>query len=343
MRLATRVALVAMSAVIAPQVAYAQTLGDLLSNMAGEIYRPFFFLIACSSFIGGLVLLAVGLLKLSRQNDTRGGLWDSGLAHIVAAALLIALPDAAGTGVMTVFGNVTGAGTLQGNGLDVGNDGIAGSASSADIASGVFAAFANVGTVENCLAAAAPAACMAKNIAVNAIPMATWMLFGMSFLAGLVIFASAIMDITKTQQNHGMPRGWLAKVVTSVLLLNSATLFTFASKTVLGRNDGPINEQGLNAGSSMLTYAPQGASIDIVKKYAELIGWCFTILAFFGAWAFVRGIFIIKASGEGRSQDGIGKGLVFIIAGILLANAKYTACVVLTTMGGSDMGNGFCQ
>jgi hypothetical protein len=36
-------------------------------------------------------------------------------------------------------------------------------------------------------------------------------------------------------------------------------------------------------------------------------------------------------------------GFVFIVAGILLANAKYSSCVILTTMGGSQMAQGFCS
>lgn len=341
MRKVVRLALVAAVMTIAPRAAFAQDVGTLLRSIANEVYGPFFFLIACSSFIGGLVMLALGLMKLTRQGESRGGIWESGFAHLVAAALLISLPDAAGSGVMTVFGHSTGAYALGAIGLDT--DGAAPFTGSSTLASSLFTGFAQVGSVQNCLDQSAPAACMARNIAVNAIPMATWMLFGMTFLIGMVTFASAIMDITRTQQNQGMPRGWLVKVVTSVLLLNSATLFTYTTQTLLGRNDGPISEQGLDANSSMLSY-PVNSSIEIVQRYAELIGWCFTILAFFGAWAFVRGIFIVKASGEGRSNDaGFGKGLVFIVAGVLLANAKYSSCVVLTTMGGAQMGQGFCQ
>jgi len=188
---------------------------------------------------------------------------------------------------------------------------------------------------------------MARNIATNAIPMAIWALLGITFIVGFLNFASAIAEMTHSQNSHGsshgLPKGWWLKIITSILLMNAATLFTLFSTTILAANDSPITAQGLNAGSSLLQY-PSNSSIAIVQKYAEMIGYCFVILTFFGVWAFVRGIFLIKATAEGRqSQGSYGMGFVFIVAGVLLANAKYSTCVILTTMGGSQMAQGFCN
>lgn len=327
--------------VLLPGAAYAQseTIGEKLRSISQELWSPFLFLIACVSFAAGLALLAMGLLKLARQNETREGIWKSGLSHIVAATLLISLPDAAGAGLITVFSEAASGGASALAGLELDADG--GASITSGLVGGVTG-MANVGSVQNCLTSSTPATCMARNIAVNAIPMAIWTLFGMTFLLGLIGFASAIFDITRSQGQGGLPKGWSTKVVTSILLMNGATLFTMATSTVLGRQDGPINEQGLNSGSSMLSY-PANSSISIVQQYAEMIGHCFTILAFFGAWAFIRGIFLVKAAAEGRTQSGsYGMSAVFIVAGILLANAKYSACVALTTMGGEAMGQGFC-
>jgi hypothetical protein len=33
----------------------------------------------------------------------------------------------------------------------------------------------------------------------------------------------------------------------------------------------------------------------------------------------------------------------YIIAGILMANAKFSTCLILATVGGADMGTGFCN
>jgi hypothetical protein len=327
------------SVIATPDIALAQsnTIGDRLQSIGQELWGPLFLLIACASFAVGLYLLWTGLLKLSRQNETREGLWRSGFAHILAAALLISLPDAAGIGLRTVFSQSTAASALSGVGLDFE------SGTGSNPMSSIAGNAASAAAPQNCMGQDAPATCMAKNIASNAIPMAVWTLFGITFLVGLITFSAAIIDITKSQGQQGLPKGWGVKIVTSVLLMNAATLFTFVSNTVLSSTDSPITAQGLNAGSSLLQY-PSDSSIQIIQKYAEMIGYCFTILTFFGVWAFVRGIFLVKATAEGRSQQGsYGMGFVFIVAGILLANAKYSSCVILTTMGGSQMAQGFCS
>jgi|HigsolmetaAR206D_1030411.scaffolds.fasta_scaffold00553_10 hypothetical protein len=319
--------------------AHAQTdIGTRLQQFGQDVWQPFFFLISCASFLAGLGLLGMGLLRLARQHETREGLWRSGLAHILAATLLMSLPDAAGIGVATVFGqNSQAALGLAGSGIDDdGNSLFGGDGIVPDIGS------VEVGKTENCLISEAPAACMAKNLAVNAVPMAIWTLFGIAFLMGLISFASAILDITKAQGQGGLPRGWSMKLATSILLMNAASLFTLVSRTILGRDDGPVGDGGLNASSSMLSYQID-TQVAVLQRYAEMIGWCFQILAFFGAWAFVRGIFLMKSSAEGRSEGGFGKAAVFIVAGILLANAKFSTCVLLTTVGGQEMGNGFCN
>ena len=320
----------------------ANTLGQQLYEIGNELWKPLFILISAGSFLAGLVLLAVGLTKLTKQHETRGGIWDSGMAHLVAAAMLISLPDAAGIGVTTLFGSSGSSGGLGASMLDT--DG--GRAKSGFDLASVFADVRAPGGTADCMSVEAPAECMARNLAENAIPGAIWTLFAFAFLIGLFTLASAIMDITKGQQAGGLPKGWGVKFLTSVLLLNGSTLYTFTTNTLLGQRDGgkaTINEDGLVAGSSMLTYRPPGNAPDILVKYAELIGHCFTILAFFGAWAFIRGIFMLRAASEGRSQGTVGMALVYIGAGILLANSKYSSCMILTTMGGGDMATGFCR
>jgi len=317
------------------------TLGGRLAAIGTELWKPLFVLVSFGSFIGGLILLGVGLMKLTRQGESRGGLWDSGLAHLVAAALLISLPSAAGMGVTTLFGNTGSAGTLGSEKLDTGAG--AGQAAGVNLDGMVSPLRGAVGT-QDCLAQAAPAACMAGNLAVNAVPMAVWTLFAFAFILGLIGLASAIVDLTKGQQQGGMPKGLGTKFATSILLLNGMTLYTFTTNTLLGNKDGAsatILQSGLNDNSGMLRYTVS-AGPEILKKYAELIGHCFTILAFFGAWAFIKGIFMIRAASEGRSQGTVGMGMVYIVAGILLANAKYSTCMILTTLGGQSMGGAFC-
>ena len=125
--------------------------------------------------------------------------------------------------------------------------------------------------------------------------------------------------------------------------MNSPLFFSLATTTLLGDIDSPLGSVGhLNAGSSLLTY-PTESTLEIVQRYTELIGHSFTILAFFGAWAFVRGIFMIKSVAEaGRQGGSYGMAATYIIAGILLANSKFSACLILGSVGGEGMGLGFC-
>jgi len=326
---------------VVPAAAWAEgpvTLGSRLAAISEELWTPFVFLISCGSFIAGLFLLGIGLTKLAKQHETRGGLWESGLAHLFAAALLISLPDAAGVGLRTLYGTTAAGNSLGITGLDVGQDG---GVPGGNPMSEMLGNLASVGQVDDCLVKDAPAACMGANIARNAIPMAVWTLFAFATLAGLFQFASAIMDLVKGQQQGGPPKGLAVKFITAILLINSIGLYTLASRTVLGNEDNPIGKGGLNASSNMLTYTVE-PTFEVLKKYAELIGHAFTILAFFGAWAFVRGVFMLRSTAEGKGQGSFGMAMVYIVAGILLANAKYSSCVIMTTLGGDGMGNGFC-
>src|SRR3546814_14800289 len=91
---------------------------------------------------------------------------------------------------------------------------------------------------------------------------------------------------------------------------------------------------GLDTASSLLSYTASSSADDFFKKYEELIGYVLQILTFFGVWAFVRGMLMVKMTAEGKQQQSYMSGIVFIVAGILLANAKVSTCMVLYTAGG---------
>jgi hypothetical protein len=125
-------------------------------------------------------------------------------------------------------------------------------------------------------------------------------------------------------------------------LMNAPMAFQFMSTTVFGNSESTLSLTGLNASSGLLTY-DSGSRIDIVIRYAALIGYSFTILAFFGAWAYIRGIYMVKGVAEaGRQAGSYGMAGVYMVAGILMANAKASTCVILKTTGGAAMAAGFC-
>jgi hypothetical protein len=335
-----------MFAVLAPSLAFAageQTIGDRLSAMLSDMWNPIFLLVAVGSTLLGFFVFFRGLLKLAQVGD--GGQQQvphivPALGNIVGAAFLIALPDAAGMGMRSLLGAARGGGTLDGSGLDY-NEG--GMAMDGWLAS-VNGSLASVGSVENCLTSATPAACMAQNIATNIIPIAVYAIFAAVFIVGLVIFANQILELARSseQSQSQRARGAATKIFSAILLMNAPVAFGLATKTMFG-SDGTIGESGLTgAGSKLLTYT-SGSSLEIVKKYSELIGHSFVILTFFGAWSFVRGVFMIKGIAEQRNQASLGMAMVYIVAGVLMANAKASTCMILNTVGGADMAAGFCS
>ncbi len=316
----------------------ASTVGDAIRNMLLDVWNPLLLLTVMCAGLGGIYLLIRGVLKFVETSQRGGGSgYGSGLAHIALAAFLIALPQASGMGMNTIFGEARGGGTLMSGGLDYDDNGMSG-----DYLQSLMGGTAGVGNVENCIGNSAPAVCMSKNIAQNVIPMAVMMLFALSFLGGLAIAAATIVQWAKSTDRSEQSKNNIMKIVTAILLMNASVLFRLATTTLMGQ-DAPISDLGhLTANSPLLSY-PVNSSIEVVQHYSQLIGNAFTILVFFGAWAFIRGLFMIKAVAEAGRQGGSnGMAATYIIAGMLMANAKFSTCLILSTVGGFDMGAGFC-
>lgn len=182
---------------------------------------------------------------------------------------------------------------------------------------------------------------MGANIARNVIPMGIMALFAIVFLVGLISFALAIIDMAKSSERGDNRPGKITRLVTSILLMNAPLFYTVVTSTMLGDIDNPIGLDGLKASSSLLSY-PVNSNIEIVQRFSQLLGHAFTILTFFGAWAFIRGIFMVKGVAEGRGQGSYGMAITYMVAGILMANSKFSACAILGTFGGSAMAQGFC-
>lgn len=332
----------AAAIILLPNIAFAQdTIGNRLQALITDAWNPFFLLVAVGSGIAGIYMFARGLMKIasasSQSSQSNQKDWVPGMVSMVIGGALIALPDAAGIGMTSILGAARGGSQLGSTGLDFSESGVSG-----NWLSGLTGGTVGVGGVENCLIdTVAPAACMAKNIATNVVPMAVMALFAMVFIFGLIIFATALVDLAKAQENPNHSRGHLTKLVTAAMLMNAPVAFNLVTQTLLGR-DGTINTIGNVQDSDLLKYTT-GSSLEIVKRYTDLIGHAFTILVFFGAWAFVRGIFMIKSVVEGRNQQGsFGMAGVYIVAGILMANAKVSTCFILNTVGGASMAQGFC-
>lgn len=325
-----------------PIAVYAQestTIGGRLSAIISESWSPIFLLCILLFGLGGIFFIGRGLMKIIEASSSGGrSTYGSALTSIAVGTLLLFLPETAGIGMTSVLGSARGGTTLGAQGLDYNDQqGIQG-----DWTARLVGALAPVGEPENCMDSKAAATCMAKNLAQNTVPMGIMALFAIVFIAGFIALATTFADMAKSS-DRGEQKSYLTKIVTAVLLMNSPLFYSQITKTLLGDIDSPITGGSLNTSSGLLKY-PVASQLEVVQSYGQLIVHAFTILSFFGAFAFVRGIFMIKGVADGGRQGGsYGMAFTFIIAGILLANSKFSACLVLSTFGGSAMGAGFCN
>ncbi len=335
------------SAAWAQDATTSNTIGSSVQTAMSDAVGPLIMLISVASFAGGLYLFARGLVRLKNVPSDRAEAGPA-FAAIFAAVLLIALPDVAGVGITTVFGGGSLFGSSDLTQVSQQLDTDANGTHAQDMTSTIIG-LATVSAPTSCLSGTGATGtsdsgnavtCMAGNLAKNAVPIGIIAIFVFAFLAGLVTFASAILELTKGEREQRSPGLW-PKMILSVLLMNALYLFMFSSNTLLGTSSSAISTKGLDTSSTLLKYTGTSSSF---QSYADLIGYCFYILAFFGVFAFVRGIYMLKNTAENKGQSTYGAGMTFMVAGILLANAKFTTCMVLTTVAGaSASAAGFCS
>lgn len=349
--------------------AYAQTTGGGTGNSIGEKLQqalnstsgPLFIAIAALSWVAGLYLFFSGLAKLAQSGESGGRSEGaaSGMVRLAMGIMLFALPDIAGIGMQTMFGvgitNIFGGASelatiSQQLDLETGSGSGALSAGDSQM-KGAISLAGTPQTPDDCYAAATGVNCMAKNIAKNAVPMGIYTIYMICFLSGLAMFASCLWTASKTigggGHQQGLPQGFWTKAAVAVLLINAPLLIMTFATTLQGQG-GVLTIQGFDAGSNFLSYSFQQTQQSSntsaqLQKFAELIGYILVILALFGVWAFFKGIFMLKASSEGKSQGTMGGSFVFIVGGVLLANAKISTCTILYTFGGIGMTFGFCN
>ena len=353
---AARLTLVSLAASCLAFPAYAQTtIGDRLQAGITDMVGPILFVITMMSTLGGVFLFVKGLMKLKDASTERSGLSGS-LMTLLAATMLIALPEVAGIGMSSVMG---GSGLIGRNDFTVADRVLDGdsAASRSGSPSSKLAGMASVTAPDNCLSATGTSSfmgnnsnggavpCMARNLAKNVVPIGVIAVFGFVFLAGLWTFGSALYELARShgQEGRGTPPGWWGKVLASVLMMNGPPFFMAVTRTIMGNEANTVGASGVNTGSSLLTYNISGVSV--LTQYTELIGHLFTILVLFGVLAFVKGIFVIKSASERQGNATFSHGVVFMVAGVLLANSKLSTCTILSTIaGGGNAGLlGFCN
>lgn len=289
------------------------TVGAIAANFIDNIWSPLWASFFALCFLVGLFLVISGLIKLKEAGERGQGVSD-GFFRLFGGGVLLAIPNAAGATITTFYG-ITNYQMNSGAG--------------------------QVGAVQSCLQNSGGITCVAQNIAQNMVPPFVEVSFDIMFMIGVFIIASTIYEIAtnKASGRGDMPNGWFAKITLGALMANTPNLFYLISQT-LGDTNATINTFGFQSSSSMLSYQANGGSA-ILQQYQALIGWVFQILVLFGVLSVWRGIMKLKSFADGSERSGIGSGLTHIVAGVLLANAKWTTCLVSSTMFGQ--GFGFCS
>lgn len=333
------------------------SLGSKLYGFLTNSTAPVFVLLAGISWLCGLFLLGTGLAKLAGQAEHHGhrGEAAGALVRILAGILLFAMPDVAGIGISSITGGIT---NIFGSSsdlaqisqsLDIENGSGSGTIANRQSNLASILQRATVTPPRDCLASLEGISCMAENVAKNFVPIGIYSVYVLCFLAGAAMFMACLMTLAKAYGHHGqgLQQGFWAKVLTALILMNSPWLIAMFATTLNGTG-GVLSETGFNSSSGLLSYtfAQTGQQTNAsaqLQKFQDLIGYLMTILAFFGVWAFFRGVFVCKATAEGKSGSTYGHGIVFMVGGVLLANAKLSICATLFTMMGQAGTFGFCN
>lgn len=331
-----------------PQTVLSQTdngtIGGLLSNLLTDIWQPILLLVVILCAVIGLVHVVKGMVALVRVTRESSGPEGYGRATltIVGGVILLVIPDVAGLGMMSILGNVSGGGTLGSSALDYREATEYGG----DLLSEIMGGTVNPGPVEPCLSftgrekdnVVLVVQCMAKNLALNVVPIASFVLFALAFIIG---FAGLALNIAKFAQSTG-PRNQsllLVPICANVLLMNASFLFKVMAETLFTSSGQVLNGNILNANSSLLAWS---ATEGEIQPWCELLSRSSLVLAFFGILAFVRGLYMLKAVSEhGRQCGSYGIACVFVVSGLMLANIKLVVNVFGGTFGIG--GNGFCS
>lgn len=304
---------------------YSNTVGGSIANMEGSFPGlTVFFTGFC--LIVGVYLVANGLMTLKQSQeehlaaDTRFRP-SSALLKIAGGALLVAIPDTIDSGLMTILKVKHYTGGIN----------------------------TTPGDVQVCLVNGSNASaveCVARNVAVNVVPVAMTFLSVGCFLFGGFILANAIVKFTANNNDGRMPKGKLFGQIAAGLVLCNVNEAMTAVQNTLGISSGVMTSNGsiITGGGSVpssLTYTPD-TSVQMLTQFANTISWGFVILSLFGMIAFVRGVgkLYMASTGHGGPKE-ISGGMLHMIFGVACTNVKVTTCWVLMSTIASSMG--FCS
>lgn len=318
--------LLALSASSAHAQAFG-TVGDALSQVLyGNLVQVLGYGIIPLVALGGIFLFVKGLLQLAKSSSNQHPVGNA-IAAMLAGVFMIAATEIAGVGMFSLFGSslFTSSDNLAIRSLDT-----------PQVRTGYLATVVPA-QPKVCLGDAAPATCMAENIATNMVPIGVLAVIFTAFITGFVLLASRLKHMAALGAERGgsVGPGQIAiGLGIAALLMNSSGLLSIVTTTFMGQG-GSVGINGVtNASSALLSYS-SGLGSNFAQ-FEKMISSIFIILVFFGVWAFVKGLFILKKVSEGDQRDAsVSHALTFMAAGVLLANAKVTTCTVMMTVAGA--------
>ena len=279
-----------------PEVAYAQSVGDVIDNFTVPLFQ-FDFLFSAICYIAGLVLAVWGIFKLKDHVDypDRTPLSDFVKRFIAGGAFLVA-PYMAG--VIQ--------GTLLGGGMPA-----------LGISSKHAATPGPPGALDT----------LVIDFVADVAPAMEFLLNTVSILAGLALLMVGISRLTKSM-NEG-PRGpaGMGTIVTFIAagaLMSSGEMLGALTTSMFG---GATSYTYANLSATVISDATDRERIEVV------IEGLMTFIAIVGYIAFIRGWFVLKAFADGSQNSSLAQGLTFLIGGAVAINLGNLINALATTLG----------
>lgn len=302
-----------MIAFVAPSYAQeASTIGGMFKEFGNSVLgRGVFYLINSIIILCGIFLVGWGVYSLKDAGDRnqQQSVFLGSISKMFFGSVMFQIGKFTGVGLMSIFNSA--------------------SYYSAD-------GIADPGETLNCSSSAAMLECISRNLANNIVPAGYDLIMTLAFFYGVYLVGSTLYKMAN-HYGHGhrnsQEKGLIAKIVIGIVIINLPQLMGIFG-TTLGIPDNILGNPTYNPNASSLSYTASGSGA--FEQYANIMPNIFRIMVFFGLLAVIRGIFLLKAAGEGNNgggQNPLGAGITHIIGGLLLANLKWTITVIFSTLG----------
>lgn len=285
-----------VSVLFVPEVAYAQSVGNVIDNFSTSIL-PIGLLFSVISYMAGITLAVWAVFKLKDHVDfpDRTPLSDF-VKRFIASGLFLVLPFTAEfiqntliNGGMTLFGISSKHSTTPGP----------------------------AGALDTLII----------DFVADIAPAMEFLLNTAAFMSGIALLLVGISRLTKSM-NEG-PRGpaGMGTIMTFIAagaLMSSGEMLGALTGSMFG---GATSYTYANLSATVISDATDRERIEVV------IEGLMTFIAIVGYIAFIRGWFVLKAFADGSQNSSLAQGLTFLIGGAVAINLGNLINALATTLG----------